>query len=249
MEWMDEAILLSARPHGETAAIVTLLTPQHGSHAGLVAGGQGRRAQSYLQPGSYVQARWRARLLDHLGNFSLEPITVYAAAWLDNPEVLAIIASACAVTEASLPERQPMPGIYAGLRALLSLTDVELWAPAYVKWEVGLLKALGYGLDLRCCAVNGDTDNLSHVSPRTGRAVSAKAAEPYKNKLLCLPGFLCGESSWTAEDILQGLELTGHFLVRHVFAHSHSRMWQTSELPPARERVLEFYSKTAVSGP
>lgn len=245
MEWNDEAILLSTRPHGENAAIVSLLTAEHGMHAGLVPGGQGKRGQSTLQSGNHVQVCWRARLLDHLGNYTLEVVTTHSARWLDNPEILNIISSACAITEASLPERQPMGGIYAGLAALLSLPVADFWGPSYVKWEIGLLRALGYGLDFSCCAVSGETENLSHVSPRTGRAVSSKAAEPYRNKLLTLPSFLCGASEWTAADLLQGLELTGHFLTRHVFAHSHSRMAQIGDLPPARERLADYYRRLA----
>lgn len=243
MEWTDEAIVLSARPHGENAAVVTLLAREHGRHAGLVSGGQGRGTQPILQPGNRVKARWRAKLPEHLGNYTCDLVASHAAAWLDVPEILAIIASACAVTEASLPERQPMPGIYAGLATLFSLTDADLWAPAYVKWEMGLLQALGYGLDLSQCAANGGAENLTYVSPRTGRAVSMIAGEPYKEKLFPLPAFLLGAGSWETDDIRQGLEMTGHFLSRHVFAHPHSRLLIASpgDLPRARQRLEDFY--------
>src|ERR1700722_19029444 len=175
MEWTDEGIVLSARPHGENAAVVTLLTPTLGRHAGLVAGGQGRNAQPILQPGNRVKAKWRARLPEQLGNYTLDLTMSHASAWLDAPEILSIIASVCAVTEASLPERQPMPGIFASLATLLALRDADLWGPSYVKWEMGLLQALGYGMDLSQCAANGTADNLAYVSPRTGRAVSREA--------------------------------------------------------------------------
>lgn len=243
MEWIDEGILLSARPHGENASIVTLLTAERGRHAGLVPGGQHKKGD--LQSGTHVRARWRARLLDHLGNYTLEVVTAHGAAWLEEAEALHVIGSACALTESCLPERQAMPGVYAGLCALLSLPNLSLWGPSYVKWEIGLLRALGYGLDLSCCAVSGESENLSHVSPRTGRAVSAAAAAPYKEKLLTLPGFLRGASSWDAEDILRGLELTGHFLLRHVFAHAHGNMGQTSVFPPAREMLVAYYRRVA----
>ncbi len=246
MEWVDEGIVLSARPYGETASVVTLLTAQRGCHAGLVRGGQGRRWQSALQPGNHVKAQWRARLLDHLGNYTLEVVAPQAAPWLDHPEILAIIASACAVTESSLPERQPMPGVYAGLRALLGWPDPTLWAPAYVKWETELLRALGFGLDLSQCAATGATENLSHVSPRTGRAVSRDAAAPYRDKMFVLPAFLCGASeTWDIADIVHGLDLTGHFLARHVFGHVHGRSSDAnaSVLPPARDRLAAFYRR------
>lgn len=245
MEWLDEAIILSARPHGENAAVATVLTPDQGRHAGLVAGGQGRQAQPILQPGNRVKARWRARLPEHLGSFTFDLLAAHPAAWLDHPEILAIVASACAVTEASLPERQSMPGVYAGLATLLSLKDAELWGPAYVKWELGLLQALGYGLDLTVCAATGLAENLTYVSPRTGRAVSQRAAEPYRGKLLLLPGFLLGLPEWDEKNIAQGLELTAHFLRAHVFAHPHSRLLiaRDGDLPLARQRLAEFYHK------
>ncbi len=250
MEWTDEGILLSAQPHGETATVATLLTAEHGRHAGLVAGGQSRKNHALLQPGHHVAARWRARLLDHLGNYTLEPIAPYAAKWLQDAEILALIASACAVAEASLPERQPMQGIYEGLRTFLSLENRELFAPVYVQWELSLLKALGYGMDLSCCALSGKTEGLAYVSPRTGRAVTAEAAEPYRDKLLCLPGFLCGSTDWDDNDIRTGLELTGHFLSRHVFAHPQNRRLVPLDgmLPLARQRLAALYAaeKTAL---
>lgn len=246
MEWIDEGIVLSARPHGENAAVVTVLTPQYGRHAGLVAGGQGQKAQPVLQPGNKIKVKWRARLIDQLGNYTCDLMTSHAAHWLDNPEILSLIASACSVTEASLPERQPMPGIYASLATLFSLRDDDLWAPAYIKWEMGLLQALGFGMDLSQCAASGISENLAYVSPRTGRAVSMEAGAPYHEKLFPLPAFLIGGGEWTVEDIIQGLDLTGHFLSRHVFAHPHSRLLiaQAGDLPLARQRLTEFYRKS-----
>ncbi len=249
MDWTDEGIVLSARPHGENAAVVTLLTAAHGRHAGLVPGGQGRTARPVLQPGNRVQAVWRARLVDHLGNYTLDLAAAQAALWLDAPDIIAIISSACAVTEASLPERQPLPGVYAGLATLLSLQDADLWAPVYIKWEMNLLQALGYGLDLNQCAASGETENLVYVSPRTGRAVSREAGAPYHDKLFPLPPFLLGGGTWDARDILQGLEMTGHFLSRHIFANPHSRQLipRDGDLPQARQRLLEYYRKAAES--
>ncbi|MDE2029559.1 MAG: DNA repair protein RecO [Alphaproteobacteria bacterium] len=247
MEWIDEAIVLSARPHGENAAIVALLTATRGRHAGLVPGGQGRNARPVLQPGNRVKAKWRARTNDQLGTYTLDLDATPCALWLDSQEILAVISSACAVTEASLPERQPMPGVYAGLATLLSLRDEDLWAPVYVKWEMNLLQALGYGMDLSQCAANGSAENLTYVSPRTGRAVSREAGAAYHDKLFPLPVFLLGGGEWDAEDIAQGLDMTGHFLSRHVFANPHSRhlIPQDGDLPLARQRLATFYRKTA----
>ncbi|MBV8061874.1 MAG: DNA repair protein RecO [Alphaproteobacteria bacterium] len=243
MEWIDEALVLSARPHGENAAVVTLLTATHGRHAGLVSGGQGVRAQPLLQPGNVVQAKWRARLSEHLGHYTLDLMANHTARWFDVPEVLSVIASACAVTEASLPERQPMPGIFAGLQALFQLTDPDLWGVAYVKWEMEILRALGYGLDISKCCVTGETENLAYVSPRSGRAVSLEAGRSYHDRLFPIPSFLLGSALWDADAVRQGLEMTGHFLSRHVFAHPHSRLLIATpgDLPRARQRLAEYY--------
>lgn len=243
MEWKDEGIVLSARPHGETAMIVTLLTAAHGCHAGLVHGGQSRRRQSLLQAGNHVEARWNARLTDHLGNYTLEPLTAFAAPWLSDPEILALLASATTIIEASLPERQPMPRLFDSLIALFSLPDRSLWAPAYIRWEMGVLEALGYGMDLSCCALTGAKNGLAFISPRTGRAVTQEAAAPYHGKLLPLPSFLCGNPMWDESDILQGLDLTGHFLSRHVFANPQNRRLvpEDGTLPQARQRLAAYY--------
>jgi len=250
MEWIDEGIVLSARPHGENAAVVNLLTPTHGRHAGLVPGGQGRTLRPLLQQGNRVQAKWRARTTDQLGIYNFELTGAQSAFWLDAPEIIAIISSACAVTEASLPERQPLPGIYAGLATLLGLKDADLWAPIYIKWEMNLLQALGYGLDLSQCALGGGADNLAYISPRTGRAVSREAGMPYHDKLFPLPAFLLGVGEWGAPAILQGLELTGHFLSRHIFVNPHSRILipQDGDLPQARQRLLQFYRNAVEKG-
>jgi DNA repair protein RecO (recombination protein O) len=254
MEWSDQGIVLAARPHGETGMIVTLLTPAHGRHAGLVAGGQSRNWHGVLQPGNLVQTRWRARLPDHLGNFTLDLTKTHAAAWLDTPLALAVIAAACAVTEAALPERQPMPQIFDALLALLALDDAVLWGPAYVQWEIGLLAALGYGLDLSCCAVHGDTNDLTHVSPRTGRAVSALAAAPYADRLLALPRFLTAtatDTDFQAQDVAQGLALTGYFLARHVFVQMPNKTaavftgTRAGELPKARQHLADLAARLA----
>jgi len=246
MDWSDEGIVLAARKHGESALIVQLLTRAHGRHAGLVRGGAGRRLRGVFEPGNQVTAHWRARLADHLGAYVCEAARSHAAALLDDPERLAALTAACAVAEAALPEREPHAAIYQGFLALLDALgrenggragELALWGEVYVRWELGLLGELGYGLDLSACAATGRNDELAYVSPRTGRAVSLSAGEPYREKLLALPDMLVGRPPGTpgeaALEIAQGLRLTGHFLARHVFAPLDR------DLPMARGRLVE----------
>ena len=237
MDWTDEGIVLSARRHGEAAAVASLLTRAHGRHAGLMRGGWGKRGRALLQPGNAVHVRWRARLSEQLGTFTLEPERSAAARLFNDPLRLAALASACALADAALPERESHPAVHDGLAGLLAaLTqDTSDWPEMYVRWEVGLLADLGFGLDLKRCARTGTETDLAFVSPRTGRAVSAEAAGPWRERLLALPGFLSGaDESAGTNAVAQGLALTAHFLERHVFA-PHGRT-----LPAARRRLAAF---------
>lgn len=234
MEWQDQGIVLSVRKHGESSAIVNVMTGTQGRCAGLVRGGTGKRLRGILQPGNMVFASWRARLPEHLGAMTVEPVTAYAAAALSDASKLAALSSACALVETALPERQPHPAILNGLEILLkSFSDDAVWPVIYVKWEIGLLQELGFGLDLDACAATGVTEDLTHVSPKSGRAVSRAAAAPYKERLLPLPAFLL--DSGAEANIADGLTLTGYFLENHVFQH------RGTEIPAARKRLAERF--------
>jgi DNA repair protein RecO (recombination protein O) len=247
MEWSDEGIVLGARRHGESGAIVTLLTRAHGRHAGLVRGGAGRGARGLYEPGNVVLATWRARLSEHLGHFACELVEAHAAALLDDPLRLAALAAAAAVADAALPEREPHVAVYDRLKSLLArladLEQTERWAPSwqcrYVRWELALLADLGFGLDLASCAAAGATDGLAYVSPRSGRAVSTEAGAAHADRLLRLPAFLlASESPATPAEILSGLDLTGFFLRRHVFVHRLEGKPANGGEPAARARFI-----------
>ena len=246
MDWSDEGVVLSARKHGESAAILNLLTRRHGRHAGLVHGGAGRRKRGMLQPGNEVAAHWRARLSEHLGTYTVELKRERASRWLDDALRLAALAALCQMADKALPEREPHPALYEGVLELLDAMASEPgWAALYVRWELVLLRELGFGLDLSRCAVSGGNSGLAYVSPRTGRAVSAQGAGRYAERLLKLPPFVLGEDAGEAPaaDIRLGLALTGHFLECHVFGPHQQR------LPPARTRFVERYSRQpSISG-
>lgn len=244
VEWSESAIVLGTRPHGETGVVATLLTRSHGAHAGLVQAARGRNGSGAIQPGNRVAARWRARLSEHLGNFTVEAEANVAAQLMEMPLRLTALQSACGLISVSLPERQPHPGLYEATELLIEMLPGPAWDEAYVAWEMGLLKLLGFGLDLTRCAATGANaadlnDRLTHVSPRTGRAVSASAAEPWRDRLIPLPGFLIGQGAAHPAEILDGLALTGHFLERVAFAATHS------PLPAARGRFVESYRRFA----
>ena len=242
MQWEDEGVVLAARRHGEAGLIVQLLTREHGRHAGLVHGGQGRKLRTVFQIGNRVAAVWSARLAEHLGTFTAELQHSHAARVIDDAARLACLSAAAALAEAALPEREPHPRAFAGLAALLESLDADRgWAVGYVEWEMLLLAELGFGLDLSRCAATGGTADLVYVSPRSGQAVSAAAGEPYRDKLLKLPRFLLApaESPPSPQEALDGLALTGYFLDARVFV-PHDR-----DMPPARARFVDLLERMA----
>ncbi len=237
MQWSDEGVVLAARRHGERALVVQVLTREHGRHAGLLRGGQSPRSRAQWQIGSRLLVTWKARLAEHLGSFIGELVESQAGRLLDDRARLAALASASALAAATLPEREPHPRAFDGLRALIAaLAEDDRWAVVFVEWEMALLEELGFGLDRSCCAATGVTDNLIYVSPRSGQAVSAAAGAAYRDKLLRLPPFLrqgAANLRPEPEDVLDGLALTGFFLERRVFA-PHGR-----KLPAARSRYID----------
>jgi DNA repair protein RecO (recombination protein O) len=235
MEWKDDAIVLATRAYGETGLILEALTRHHGRHLGLVHGGVSRRIKSSLLAGNSLNVDWRARLSEHLGTFSVELRRERAGALLENREALLGLNAFTDVARAVLPEREPHETVLAAAEILLDAMgerDFLHWGALYVRWEAGLLDALGFGLDLRACAATGTTENLRYVSPKSGRAVSESAAAPYRARLLPLPAFLqSSDASVSSGEIGDGLRLTGYFLQERVLAPHHR------PVPPARLRL------------
>ncbi|WP_071674574.1 DNA repair protein RecO [Nioella nitratireducens] len=240
MEWRDEGVLLAMRRHGENAAIIEVFTERHGRHAGVVRGGAGRRMAPILQPGAQLDLTWRARLEDHLGAYTLEPIKGRAADALDDAAALAGLSSVCALLAFCLPEREAHPDLYARSIALLDALGAEGWAYAYLRWELALLDEMGFGLDLSCCAVTGQTQGLEFVSPRSGRAVTREGAGEWADRLLPLPASLRGVGGGERADLLVGFGVTGHFLSDHL-----ARSLGDKPLPAARQRFVDRVARGA----
>lgn len=221
MEWKEQGLILSARAHGETSAIVELMTSAHGRHLGLVRGGRSRRMRPVLQPGNTVDATWRARLDEHLGAYLVEPVRLRTAQLMASATGIYGVQTLAAHLRL-LPERDPHPNLFDAAMVLLDhLDDPLIAACLLVRFEVALLDELGFGLDLSSCAVTADTGNLAWVSPKSGRAVSRQAGEAWADKLLDLPAFLSAspdrQISADARAVEAGFELTRYFLTRDVY--------------------------------
>jgi DNA repair protein RecO (recombination protein O) len=217
MQWTDDSIVLGVKRHGESSGILELMTRAHGRHLGLVRGGFGPRLKPLLQPGNSLSATWRARLDEHLGNYTVEAQHLRAATFFARSHAVYGVSHLVALMRL-LPERDPHAGLYDELDAILDrLDDANAAAPMVVRFELQLLAELGFGLDLAQCAATGSTGELDYVSPKSGRAVSRAAGLPYADKMLRLPAFLLAADSVPAgRDLADGFALTGFFLTRHV---------------------------------
>ena len=236
------AIVVALRPHGEHGAVVRLMTPEHGLQAAYVRGARGRRMRPVLIPGNQVEAALSARTHTQLAQGSIE-LAHSRSSLLSEPLPAAAIDWVCALTASVLPEGQPYPRLHDALDGLLAAIEAAPaasgWGAALVRYELLLLAELGFGLDLERCAVTGDTEELIAVSPRSGRAVSAAEAEPYLGKLLPLPRFIAegGVGNWA--EILEGLDLSGHFLMRDVVTD------RLNPIAEARVRLVERLKRAA----
>jgi len=242
MEWTDNGIVLGTRRHGETSAILELVTRAHGRHLGLVRGGAGSRLRAVLQPGNSLHATWRARLDEHLGHFTVEGLRLRTGALLASPHAV------CAVTHLAalirlLPERDPHLRVFEAFETILDHLDAPLDAAMrVVRFELQLLSELGFGLDLSACAASGARQDLVYVSPKSGRAVSRMAGEAWRDKLLRLPSFLtAAEAAPTPAELADGFALTGYFLARHAFEP------RGQALPDARAQFIAAIARALPS--
>ncbi len=233
MEWTAEALLIGVRRHGETSVIAEAMVAGRGRHLGLVRGGRTRRLAAVLQPGNTVQLTWRSRLEDQLGIYTVELLEARAAALIEDRTRLYLSQLVCELLRL-LPERDPHDRL---LGMALRLIDAPPDGAELARFELALLQDLGFGLDLESCAATGNTTDLTHVSPKTGRAVSRAAAQPYLDRLLPLPSFLSGRGNASPHDITDALRLTGHFLEKEV--------WSARQLdpPPTRDLLIDLLSR------
>ncbi len=235
MEWRDQGILLSVRQHGENSVIINVLTSDHGRHAGVVLGGRSHKLKPTLQIGAQLDLVWRARLEDHLGTFKIELIHSRNALVMSDRQALAGLNAVIAMLLTFIPEREVCKPLYIATEHLLDFIDQqELWPQVYLKWELAMLGILGFGLNLSACAVTGENKDLSYISPKSGRAISTKAAGRWADRLLPFPPILKGETSVDSFAVKEALDITGYFFKNHV-----AKGLGVKRLPASRTRFLD----------
>ena len=239
------AIVLTALPHGEHGAVVRFLTPGDGVVAGYVRGGRSRKLRPVLQPGNIVALDLRARVDTQLAAATVELVTSRAGLAFDRLHAAAT-EWLTALTAAVLGEGQAVPRLHAALDALLGGMAAGLAgadaAAGVARYELLLLDASGFGLDLGSCAATGAIDDLAFVSPKSSQAISAGAGAPYATKLLPLPPLLRGAGAapgW--HDVAAALKTTGWFVERDLL------IGREAALRPARARLIDIVRRAGAT--
>jgi DNA repair protein RecO (recombination protein O) len=198
--------------------------------------------QPYLQAGNSALFVWRARLDEHLGSFAVEPTTLRTARLMASTEALHAMGLIAALLRL-VAERDPHPGLFETAALIADHIDDPGSVPQLlVRLEVAILTESGFGLDLVQCAATGTAADLAYVSPKSGRAVSKAAGEPYRGRLLSLPAFLRDgptPASPPPDEIFDGFRLTEFFLMRDIFGP------RGLPLPQARSAYLAELAKRA----
>jgi DNA repair protein RecO (recombination protein O) len=234
MEWRDQGLIIGVKKHGETSVILEVMTREHGRHLGLVRAGRSKRMQPYLQMGNDVGLTWRARLDEHLGFYSVEPLALRTSVLMENPEALQALNHVSGLLHL-LAEREPHHRLFAAIEHILThLAESITLAELIVRFEILLLAECGFGLELQSCAATGSFENLAFVSPKSRRAVCRESGEPYRDRLLPFPPFLQADEGHLPgqAELQDGFKLSGYFLNRDLFGP------RGLKLPPAREAYL-----------
>ena len=237
MQWSDEGIILGARKFGENKAIITIFTKNNGKQQGLFRTNKSNKA--YIQPGTKAKVTWYARLSEQLGTWTIEPIAINCSSIMSNQAKLCSLTSICHVLSHCLAEAEDHSELFQEFELYIKkIISRNEWITQHIRFEIAILRELGYGLDFSCCAATGQTDDLIYVSPRTGRAVSKTAGAPYIDRLLHLPQFLINIKS-AESDIVSGLNLTKYFIEKHLLSHA------SQALPSERLRLERFFAAPA----
>ena len=237
-KWESQAIVLSVKKFSERDLLVNVFARGQGLHGGIVKAGQSKTKASLYQAGNVLTLNWSARLSDQLGNFTGELDEPIFAKLMNDRNKLQALLSLTAILRDSLAERDEHDDLYDELLQFLQhICSSQNWLKDYANFEVQMLRMLGFGLDLSECAVTGMTQNLEYLSPKTGRAVTKQGATGYEHKLFKLPKFLIDGGECSNNEILNSLEITGHFLQQNIFNPQHKHM------PDERTRLIKLITQ------
>ena len=249
-KWDDEGIVISLSKKGEKGLLMNVYTENHGRHLGWYS--KNSKKNLNIQPGDLIYLTWNARLIHQLGKYNFELINSSIGKIFDDKIRLSILSSYCSLINKMLPEREICSTFYYKSKNFLNFlldNNIEIISiiELYIKWEIEILKEVGFSFNLQVCAISGMRDNLFYLSPKTGNVVSENYNGKYLSKLLRLPHFLGGKKGMKYnlfQDILAGLHLTDHF-IKSFFSSVGYKNVNLSLM--SRYRLLEDFKKRFIN--
>jgi len=230
MNISDQGIIISSKAFQETSAIVTVFTRENGIQSGIANNIKSPKNAHIYLAGNFVDFAWNARLATHMGSVKCELIKAYGAKVMHNKLRLYAMNSILSLIQATLKPLEKYTDLFDVLHQYAAKDDFSFLD--YIKTELFLLQEIGYSLDLSACASTGTAENLTYVSPKSGKAVSNEAGKPYEGMMLKLPAFLRLNIDESCHiQISDAMNLTGYFFKRHVF--------MSNKDPVAREMFRE----------
>ena len=154
MYWKDEGFLLSKNNFDENSIIIEAFTLNHGKYTGIVYGGTSRKQKGKFQIGNKFLLNWRSKGENKSGYFNIELIKPISPYFFDDKKRSVCILSATSILKILLPERQINIKIYNFFENMLADLKSENWINIYIKWELSLIKELGFETDLNTNDIN-----------------------------------------------------------------------------------------------
>ena len=232
--WDDEGLILSSINYSETSLILKVFTCKHGVQKGFVKGAKRKKKSNIYEAGNLVNISYKSRTDDMLGIFLIDLMKPSSLLYLNDLKRFSCIISVINLLEFSLLENEPETELYFSSKNLINkiFSYQEGWIEEYIRWEVFLLKKIGFGLELSKCILSNKKTNLSYVSPKSGNAVNKEAGKPWEKKLLELPKFLISDNKANITDLRKGFKITTYFLTK--FANSIDKI-----LPFTRSNFMD----------
>jgi DNA repair protein RecO (recombination protein O) len=221
MNFRDRGIILSKTCFQENSYILTVFTENHGIYSGVLKQYNKRQGDNLIE-GNLIDFFWSARLHEHLGVVKAELIKSYNMYLMSNRFRLYAFNSIVSILKLSFCEREPHNNLFPKLTNFMENLKASLTFREYIKFELDILKESGYQLELNSCAATGSNQDLTYVSPKSGKAVSSSAGKPYSDKLLKLPQFLITDDKIDKESVNEAFKLTSYFFERYIFANKPS---------------------------
>ncbi len=218
VSFSDEGYIIKQRRHGERGLILTVLTKNNGKLTGYVKNAVNKKNLGIYQLGNSISLNAYSRLEENMYSFHVDLLAANAVNFMTSPEKLAALTSLCELCNDCLPEKENTESFFNLIDNFFKQINEDNWRTYYSYFEFYLLEYLGIGLDLSECSATGRRDHLLYVSPRTGKAVSAEAGEPYRNRLFAYPKYIVEKNYHPSlREVSDLLKMTEFFLNKNFF--------------------------------